>query len=181
MAVVQDKDSTSEKTKYKSRWYWFIRISNRRILTVLNPYQIGIFMFYALSWFVVIGLLALWSLGAWAFHAVAVWAVSNAGSLSGAASGVGGLRLPDWLAPWVPPELVQAVTSLLSGLAPMVEGLLQAIPALAGGLSMATWVVWGLGSVLLVMVGAGLHLLIAIGRRRSGSGSASRPYPPAAT
>jgi hypothetical protein len=56
-------------------------------------------MFYALSWFVVLSLFALWSLGAWVFHAVAVWAVSNAGALTGAASGVEGLRLPEWLAP----------------------------------------------------------------------------------
>ena len=36
-------------------------------------------MFYALSWFFVVALLALWSLAAWALHAVAVWTVSNAG------------------------------------------------------------------------------------------------------
>jgi len=134
-------------------------------------------MFYALSWFVVLGLLALWSLGAWAFHAIAAWAVSNAGVLSGAASGVEGLRLPDWLATWVPPEIVQAMTSLLSGLAPAKESLVQAAPALAGGLTVATWVIWGLGSVLLVLVGAGLHLLIAMWRRRDG-GTGPQPRPP---
>jgi len=136
-------------------------------------------MSYALSWFVVFGLLALWSLGAWAFHAIAVWAVSNAGVLTGAASGVEGLRLPDWLAPWVPQEIVQAATSLLAGLAPVVEGLLQAAPSLAGGLSVATWVIWGLGSVLLVLLGVGLHLLIAMLRRRGG-GSGPQPHPPVA-
>jgi hypothetical protein len=61
-------------------------------------------MFYLLSWFAVASLLALWSLAAWALHAVAVWSVSNAGALSGAASGVGSIALPDWLAPWVPPS-----------------------------------------------------------------------------
>jgi hypothetical protein len=141
-------------------------------------------MFYAFSWFVVLGLLAVWSLGAWMFHAVAVWAVSNAvsnaGSLSGAATGIEGLRLPDWLGPWVPPEMVQLATSLFSGLAPAVEGLFQAVPAIAGGLSVATWVIWGLGSVVLMLVGTGLHLLIAIGRRRSGGVSGAQPHPPAA-
>ena len=44
-------------------------------------------MFYAISWFAVLSLLALWSLAAWALHAVAVWTVSNAGALTGAASG----------------------------------------------------------------------------------------------
>ena len=140
-------------------------------------------MFYALGWFVVFGLLALWSLGAWAFHAVAVWAVSNAGTLtdaaSGAVAGADGLRLTEWLAPWVPPEIAQAMASLLSGLASAVEGLLQAAPSLAGGLSVATWVIWGFGSVLLVLLGAGLHLLIAMWRRRDG-GSGPQPRAPVA-
>jgi hypothetical protein len=50
----------------------------------------------------------------------------------------------------------------------MVDSLLQAAPALAGGLTVATWVVWGIGSVLLVLMGTGLHLLIALWRRRGG-------------
>jgi hypothetical protein len=133
-------------------------------------------MFYALSWSVVFSLLTLWSLAAWAFHSITAWTVSNAGALTGAASGVEGLRLPEWLAPWVPPEIVQAMTSLLSGLAPAVESLIQAAPALAGGLTVATWVIWGLGSVLLVLVGAGLHLFIAMWRRRGG-GPGPQPRP----
>lgn len=137
-------------------------------------------MFYALSWFVVFGLLALWSLGAWAFHAAAVWVVSNAGALTGATSGVENLRLPDWLSPWVPPEIVQAMTSLLPGVAPVVESLLQAAPSLAGVLSMATWAIWGLGSVMLVLLGVGLHLVIAIWRRRGGGSGRQRRLPVAA-
>lgn len=131
-------------------------------------------MFYALSWFVVVALLALWSLAAWALNAVVVWTVSNAGGLSGAASGVGTLRLPDWLAPWVPPEIAQSVSQMLAGLGPVVGGLLQAAPALAGGATVATWLVWGIGSGLLVLLGAGLHLLIALWRRRGGGSGPQR-------
>jgi len=50
----------------------------------------------------------------------------------------------------------------------LFEGLLQAAPALAGGLTVATWVIWGLGSALLVLLGAGLHLLVAMWRRCGG-------------
>ena len=132
-------------------------------------------MFYALSWLFVVALLALWSLAAWALHAVAVWTVSNVGALTGAASGAGSLAVPDWLAPWVPPELAQWASQLVTGFAPFVDGLLQATPALAGGLTVATWVIWGIGSVLLVLLGAGLHLLIALWRRRGDSGSGPRP------
>ncbi|WP_306476456.1 hypothetical protein [Methyloversatilis sp.] len=131
-------------------------------------------MFYAISWFVILGLLALWSLALWAFHSATVWAVSSASALTGTGSGVEILRLPDWLAPWVPPDIVQAITSLLSGLAPAVQGLLQAAPSLAAGLTVATLVIWGLGSALLVLLGAGLHLLVLRWRRRGGG---SRPQP----
>ena len=131
-------------------------------------------MLYALSWFVVFTLLALWSLAAWALHAVAVWTVSNASALTGVASGASTLNLPDWLARWVPPEVAQWGSQVLAGLAPFVDSLLQTAPALAGGLAVATWVVWGVGSVLLVLLGAGLHLLIALWRRRGGSGSGPR-------
>lgn len=114
-------------------------------------------MFYALSWFVVFSLLALWSLAAWAFHAVAVWAWSNSTALAGAATGAvsttEGLWIPAWLAPWLPQEAVQAMSAMLLGLAPAVQGLLQATPSLVGGLGVATWVIWGLGSMLLVLLG----------------------------
>lgn len=87
--------------------------------------------------------------------------------------------MPDWLAPWVPPEVAQWASQLMAGFAPFVDGLLQAAPALAGGLTVATWVIWGIGSVLLVLLGAGLHLLIALLRRRGG-GSGPQPRQPVA-
>ncbi len=128
-------------------------------------------MFYALIWFVVAALLALWSLAAWALQAFAVWSVSNAGALSGATAGADAMALPDWLAPWVPPEIAQWLNALLAGLGPVVDSVLQAAPALAGGVTVVTWVVWGIGSVLLVLLGVGLHLLVALWRRRAGGGS----------
>ena len=134
-------------------------------------------MFYALSWFVVVALLALWSLAAWALNAVAVWTVSNVGALSGAASGAGTIRLPDWLASWVPPEFAQSVSQMLAGLGPAVDSLLHAAPALAGGVTVATWVVWGIGSALLLLLGAGVHLLIALWRRRGSGGSGPNASP----
>jgi hypothetical protein len=98
----------------------------------------GPIMFYAISWFVVVALVASWSLAAWALHAVAVWTLSNAGALSGAAGGAATLRLPDWLAPWVPTEIAQPLSQMLAGLGPLVGSLLQAAPAVAGGVTVAT-------------------------------------------
>lgn len=134
-------------------------------------------MFYALSWFFVVALLALWSLAAWVLHAVAVWTALNAGALSGAASGARTMALPDWLAPWVPPEVAQWASQAMRGPAPFIDSLLQAASALAGGLTVATWMIWGIGSVLLVLLGAGLHLLIALVRRRGSGGSGPNAGP----
>ena len=42
------------------------------------------------------------------------------------------------------------------------------MPVLASGLTVMTWVVWAIGSVLLVLLGAALHVAIALWRRRGG-------------
>lgn len=131
-------------------------------------------MIFALSWLLIFSLLVFWSLAVWVVHGLAAWTVTHAGALTGAVSGVEGLRLPEWLAPWVPPEMVQAMTSLFSGMVPVVESLLQAAPALTGGLTMVAWAMWGLGSALLVLLGAGLHLFVAIWRRRSDGAGTQR-------
>ncbi|OYT99214.1 MAG: hypothetical protein CFE40_04860 [Burkholderiales bacterium PBB1] len=128
-------------------------------------------MFYALSWFFVVTLLALWSLVAWALHAIAVWTVSNAATLTGVASGADVIAVPGWLALWVPPEVAQWANRLMADVVPFVDDLLMAAPSLADGLNVATWVIWGIGSLLIVMLGAGLHLVIALWRRRGSSGT----------
>jgi hypothetical protein len=126
---------------------------------------------YALSWSVMVIFLVLWSLAAWAFQAVAAWTVSNAGALAGGSEAIGGLRAPDWLAPWIPPEFTLAFTSMLSAVGPATEAVLDQAPALAGGLSVAVWVVWGIGSALIVVLGLVCSRLITVLRRRSSTPS----------
>ncbi|MEY2689315.1 MAG: hypothetical protein RL375_3514 [Pseudomonadota bacterium] len=125
-------------------------------------------MVHALFWFVVATVLALWSLTAWALHAAAVWTLSQAGALSGATAGAASLPWPTWLTPWIPPELAQTASQWLTALAPAVDTVLQAAPALTGGLTVVAWVIWALGSVALVLLGAAGHALITLWRRRAG-------------
>lgn len=132
-------------------------------------------MFYALSWFLIFFFFALWSLTVWAANAVALWSIAQAGTWTGAAQSTSRPVLPDWLLPWVPPELAQALTAMLAGVAPAVESLLQSAPALAGGITAAAWVVWALGGLVLLLLGAGLHVLIAVWRRRRGGVAGSQP------
>ena len=136
-------------------------------------------MFYALGWFAVFILIALWSLAAWAFHAVTAWTVSNAGVLAESSGAIEALRLPDWLAPWVPPEFALALTSTLSAFTPSIEAVLDWAPALAGGLSVAIWSVWAIGSALLIVFGVVLSGMIAVLRRRSTTSAASSVGPAA--
>jgi len=128
-------------------------------------------VFYALSWSVMFILLALWSLTAWAFHSIAAWTVSNAGVLAEGSGAIEGLRAPDWLAPWIPPEFALAFTSMLSASSPAIEAALNQAPALAGGLSVAVWAVWGVGSALIVILGLVCSRLITVLRRRSSTRS----------
>jgi hypothetical protein len=121
---------------------------------------------YALSWSVTFILLALWSFAAWAFHSIAAWTVSNAGVLTGGSGAIESLRVPDWLAPWMPPELALAFTSVLSAVSPAIEATLNLAPALAGGLSVAVWTIWGVGFALIVILGWVCSQLITVLRRR---------------
>lgn len=142
-------------------------------------------MIYALSWLTVASLLGLWSLAAWALHAVAVWSVSNAPELSGNALGLDSIALPVWLAaPWVPTELVRSNDPDDGGARAVGwRPAAGAAPALAGGLTIITWVVTRPSAALpaLLLLGAALHLLIALWRRRGSGGSAPGTDPSPAT
>jgi hypothetical protein len=137
-------------------------------------------VFYALSWSVTFILLALWSLAAWAFHSIAVWTVSNADVLAGGSGAIESLRVPDWLAPWIPPEFALAFTSMLSTMSPAIEAALNQAPALAGGLSVATWTIWGVGVAVIVILGLVCSRLITVLRRRASVFAAPSMRPVAA-
>ena len=131
-------------------------------------------MFYALNWFVVVGLFMLWSLAAWAFHSLAVWTVANAGVLSGGAGALGALQVPGWLAIWIPAEYASSLNAIAAYLAPVVQAVVEWAPSLAGGVLTAVWIVWAIGAVLLVLLGLLATGLIAVLRARApASGSAT--------
>ena len=132
-------------------------------------------MFYALNWFVVVSLFTLWSLAAWAFHSIAAWTISNAGTLAGGAGSIEALQVPVWLAPWIPAEFASSLNSMIASFAPAIQAVLEWAPAMAGGLSIAVWTVWAIGAVLVIVLGFLLTGLIAVlGRRMSASATSSR-------
>jgi hypothetical protein len=124
-------------------------------------------MFYILSWLIVLVLLAFWSLGAWALQAITLWSTANAGTLSGHTKVIEDLQVPAWLTVWLPAEWVSAFKSIAMTTVPWVESALSHAPALGSGLSVAIWVLWGVGAALLLLLGALLHGVVAMLRRRT--------------
>ena len=130
-------------------------------------------MFYALNWFVMVGLFILWSLAAWTFHSIAAWTVANAGTLAGDAGSIESLQVPVWLAPWIPSEFASSLNLMISSLTPAIQTVLEWAPALAGSLSLAVWTVWAIGAVLLIMLGFLVTGLIAVLSRRMSASAGS--------
>ena len=130
-------------------------------------------MFYALSWFLSLALLALWSVACWGLHALTVWAVASAGALAGGTAAMGTVLVPAWLGAWIPPELASEFQSLIASLAPMVQAALETVPFLSGAVSVLAWVIWGLGAVMLLALAVGAHVLIAVLKRRNRHSGAS--------
>jgi threonine/homoserine/homoserine lactone efflux protein len=69
---------------------------------------------------------------------------------------------------------------MLSAFVPAIEAALNQAPALAGGLSVAIWAVWGAGSALIVILGVVCSGLIAVLRRRASVFTAPSTGPAAA-
>ncbi len=136
-------------------------------------------MWYVVVWVVAGCLMALWTFGAWALHAVTQWAAGLAGAKAAGAAGgfadaakqLGTVKPPEWLAIWLPPGAQEQWGSLVSTLAPWVENTLNFAPSLAAWLSPAIWAAWALGAVLLLALGAGLSVLVRTLKQRRSSTS----------
>lgn len=128
-------------------------------------------MWHGVTWLVMIFLLTLWSLGAWALHALVQWAAglarpSESGGLSEVLGQAGTLRPPEWLAVWMPPGTQEWWDAMVSAVTPWIDDALTHVPGLLTWLSPAVWVAWALGAVLLLALGGGLSALIAMGQRQ---------------
>ncbi len=124
-------------------------------------------MLYIANWTFVTLLIALWSLAAWAFHGVVVWAVTMAPSLTGPAADLSSVPVPAWLLQFLPIEAIQGLIVALTETWTLLAGFLQAAPSVATGVTAVTWTVWGLGSAVLLAVGVGIHLCVSLWARRS--------------
>lgn len=147
---------------------------------------------YAVPWLLALPLLVLWSLAAWLLHAVAAWALQQAGGLPAGVPTPVGSGLPPalqawlrdwadgWLGGWAPPGLLEWLAGLadellaslqagvLSSLLPWLQDLQKTLPSLSGGLELLAWAMWGLGSLWLLAMAAACHAALLFWRRRGG-------------
>ena len=124
-------------------------------------------MLLAIVWFLVLALLAAWSTCIWLLHSIAIWSTTGAGSLVAQSKQIDSLALPNWVGVWVPPELILALKSSVSTVLPFVESALGALPAAAAWLTPLAWIVWGLGALLLMAVGAVAHVAMTMMKKRA--------------
>ena len=125
-------------------------------------------MLHALVWFLVLALLALWSLTAWGVHALGAWTLTNAGALGGAAADAARAAdawLPAWMAPWLPPGFAEGLSALAVGLQPFTEFIVGLAPLVGGGLSLAVWLLWAFGALALVALGVVGSVAVVMWRR----------------
>ena len=117
-------------------------------------------MLYGLIWFLAATLFAFWSLAAWALHALAGWMAAGAGGLASVPGKVSAIPLPEWLVQWLPPGAAESIGALLSTLKPMIESALAFAPSAIGWVSPVVWVLWAIGSVVLLCLALAITLLV---------------------
>ena len=111
-------------------------------------------MIHALLWSVVALSLACWSLLSWAAHALVSWPGWRAGNPAAWSAWIEQLALPAWLAPWLPAGAFNTVKSAIVASGPLLESVVGSLPIAAAWIVGAVWVVWALGSVILLVLGA---------------------------
>ena len=120
-------------------------------------------MFFAITWFLVLTLLAIWSVSVWVSHSLVFWSLTHVGALVDRPQHAE--ALPGWIAIWIPPEWAVTFQAITEAVVPVVESALSALPSAAQWLTPLAWISWGIG--LLILVGAGLAVtaLISMTRR----------------
>jgi hypothetical protein len=122
---------------------------------------------YAISWFLVFALLAIWSLGVWMFHVFAAWSITGVGALADHSQTIEQVVLPGWAALWAPSELLLVMKASAEAVLPWISAALSALPNAVGWLSPLSWLLWSFGFVVLLAGGLALHALIAMARRQA--------------
>ncbi len=122
-------------------------------------------MWHALVWLLTAVCAAGWSLACWALHQLVTgpdWQALGDGAWL---DWLTQWRIPVWLADWLPLGAIGELQAWLTMLAPWVEAGVTNAPGLLGWLAPLVWVGWGLGLLVLVLLGVVGSVVVAVVRR----------------
>lgn len=105
-----------------------------------------------LLWSVVGVLLALWSAVVWLGHLVLSALLGAAGHLP-----VQTVTLPEAWLRWLPVDVAESIPRAVESARPVLQSVLDVMPALAGGVAVLAWVTWTVGTVLLLLAAGASH------------------------
>jgi hypothetical protein len=131
-----------------------------------------------LIWFVGIFILALWSATVWLGHAATALVLTL--PWDQALASLRQLEMPALLRPFLEPFLGSAWQAWVEALAPLLQwtgSLVQGSSAwLVSALPVLAWLIWGMGSLLLLLLVAGASFALWFARRKTaGAGASSLP------
>jgi len=120
-------------------------------------------MFFALTWFLALTLLTIWSVTVWVLHALVLWSLTQVGALADQPQQM--KALPEWVTIWLPPDWMVAFKAITAAVLPVVDSALSVLPSAANWLTPLAWVSWGIGLVILLGGGLAVTALISMTRR----------------
>jgi hypothetical protein len=113
-------------------------------------------------------LMLVWIGVAWVSAELAGWLVQAAGSAPAGqvAQDVGQWPVPEWVAFWVSPELIQALQATWIGAVEWIIPWLPSADSLTSVINVLVWGVWALGALVLLVLAGLAHWLVSQGSRR---------------
>jgi hypothetical protein len=134
----------------------------------------------ALSWMLFALLALFFTAAAWLLAAATGWAAQAlaTGSAAEAARELTTLSLPAWLPPGLGAEWLQPLQALAQWALDVAGAGLPLAGTAAGWLVPAIWIAWGLGMLVLLLLGGAAHVLLRrIGGKGDGDGGGPARIP----
>lgn len=122
-------------------------------------------MWHLLVWALVALVAVPWTLACLAAHWLLTGPDWSSGGVQDWMAWLEQWRIPVELAAWLPMEAITALKAWLTALGPWVEQALAMAPALLGWLVPLLWLGWGLGLLVMLLVGVAGSVLVAAVRR----------------
>lgn len=122
-------------------------------------------MWHALVWAVVAFLAVPWTLLCLGLQWLLTGPDWTAGAVRDWLPWIEQWQIPVWLAVWLPMDAITALKTWLTTLGPWLDSAIAHAPALLGWLVPLLWLGWGLGVLVLLLLGAAGSALVVAMRR----------------